>query len=1314
MFKGLIFIRISSLVILLIFINLKCFGKPNYSIKQISIKEGLLQSKVKCILNDHRGNLWIGTQGGLNRFDGYELKGFSYDKEDVNSLPSNDIVFIAEDASLNLWVATSRGLALYDRKNKKFKRIYFQDEPFQAFSCLLMDDGVLFAGKGGILYKFFYKVNILKPLQIKMPGNANIQFEQLVYLNENTILANSRWRGMYLYDIKNKEIRKIDSLNDPDYVNIFVDSQQRIWLTAYGKGVFCYSSNWKLLHHFSTKNSPLTNDIVLDFEEKNGELWVATDGGGINILSLKDFTFSAIKNVPDDINSIPTNSIFCLYNDLQNNMWIGTVMDGLLRIKNTFTYRFQNAPFGNPYGLSNKAVLSLLEDENGKIWIGTDGGGINLFDPATNTFKHYPLTKGDKVSSMVNYSDHELLLSLFSEGLVIFNKQTGSYRPFIIVNPEENRKNSASGFLINISKYAEDEILINGNHIYVYNIRKKTFTKLASKGIEYNSSSPVEIASDSTKTYFITHEELFELDRQTNQFKTLYTPDVLVYIKDACRDKQGRFWIGTTSGIVCIDPTNNTTNKIETTLFDGVNSLVFDEHERLWIGANNMLYTYKSDQNYFTILNGSDGIAHNEYIGQAHLLSREGDIYMGGTTGLCKIDKDIPFNTTLSANVTLMDVMLNGVSVADNITEAIHKIKIPWNFTSLSLKVIVRGKDMFQKNIFRYNIRGLNGNNIETYDHTLSIYSLPVGEYIIFVSSDSNNGGWTEPTELLGITVTPAWWQSAWFILSTLFVLLAVIFFISSSIIKNKRKKQLWEIAKIKQKTYEDKVQFFTNISHELRTPLTLIYAPLERLLKFEKTSESLNLKLESIFRQVKQMKNIVNTLLDIRKIEVGKETLNVKPHQLNNWIHSVANDFKHEFRVHRTQIVYDFDQSIDEVPFDKTKCKTVLSNLLTNALKFSIEDTEVVLSTRKFENKVIVSIKDQGIGLDGVDLNNLFTDFYQGSHNIYGSGIGLSYSKSLIELHGGVIGAKKNEIGQGATFYFELPTQITNVIASHSEAMALNTSDINYQKTEYFDTKPYSIIIVEDQPELRSFIKDSLKENFKHTYIAKDGVEALTIIKQYHPDIIISDVMMNKMNGFDLCLNVKKDIDISHIPIILLTAFNDADNTLRGYKLGANAYLSKPFDIEFLLTIIRNQLRDRANVRSRYENNMLSMIAPEETTISNVDEQFLLKLNNIIAENISNNKLNLKFLTDKMFISRASLSLKVKALTGISTMDYVTQMRIEKATNLLLYSEENITEIAIDLGFSSPRYFSKVFKEKKDMTPTEFRQNKDNKQLDK
>ena len=647
------------------------------------------------------------------------------------------------------------------------------------------------------------------------------------------------------------------------------------------------------------------------------------------------------------------------------------------------------------------------------------------------------------------------------------------------------------------------------------------------------------------------------------------------------------------------------------------------------------------------------------------------------------------------------------------VNEKEKNINIPWNYTSLSIAINLNEKDVFRKALFRYSISGLNNQYIESYNHKLELPSLNPGSYSILVSCNTKSGIWSQPIKIATLHITPPWYKSNWFISSMILLFLTLLSGIVYLIIRKKENKLKWEMKEHEQTVNEEKIRFLVNISHELRTPLTLIYAPLKRLIDRSNDKlkpELIKDQLNSIYKQTRQMKNIINMVLDLNRIKTGEEPLQKLPHTLNEWVRSVSEDFRNEYEEKKINLQYELDDSIEYIWFDEWKCQIILSNLLMNALKFSDQQTEITISTQRMNNFVRISVKDQGIGLQNVDSGRLFSRFYQGEHNKSGSGIGLSYAKILIEMHGGNIGAYNNT-DKGATFYYELPIltdtslpeEMMNDNNSENIPIPLDISAINVSCSNY------SLLIVEDKQELRMFLKDSFKDVFNHIYTAEDGMTALDLIKTRQPDIIVSDVMMPRMDGYELCRHIKEDVEISHIPIILLTAKCDQDSTSTGYKLGADFYLSKPFELDFLLTIIVNLLKSREAIKQKYKERATTIL-PQDSTISNADETFLVKLNNLIYTNLSNPDLDVKFLMGNMAMSRASLYNKVKALTDMGVNDYINKLRIEKASSMLIHTDLSISEISFEVGFTYQRYFSTIFKQIKGVTPSQFKEeNKNN-----
>lgn len=1281
----------------------------HYYFKKISLQDGL-PSTIRCILTEEKGFVWIGTRFGLGRFDGHELKRYSHDANNPNSLPHNYIHKITEDKQHNVWILTDRGLARYRRRSDDFYIPQDKDgQNILVYSSCPTDDGILFGGRNRI-YKYDYNSKSIQLIQ-EFDDSPYFAITALSFWNPETLLCCSRWMGMCLLNLRTGQVSDSPLDCGNALMGMIVDSQKRIWVAPYNNGIRCYTPDGRLLATYTTDNSMLNNNIVLSMAERDNKIWIGTDGGGINILDPETHKIKILEHIPGNHYSLPVNSILSLYNDSNNNMWAGTIRSGLINIREVSMKTYTEVQPGNNEGLSDNTVLSIFEDkEQGRIWIGTDGGGLNSLDPETKKFRHYSSTRQDKVASVAGFTPNELLLSIFSRGLFIFDKNTGIKRPLPISDEEINKQLYFSGKTVNLYQSNPQSVLLLTNHIYRYDIASKQFRAVREEeGVEITGTVH-PITHDDRFTYINDIHRLYALDQQTNQLNTLLALPQNMIINSASVDEEGIFWMGGNYGLIAFNPQTQEYKHIETNLFGEVNSVVCDRKGKVWIGTEGMLFARLIKEGKFILFGESDGAILNEYLYKPRLVSTAGDVYMGGINGLLCIDHDLSIRTSESPQLQLTGIRINGEPATNELKENPTRITVPWNNTRIAIRVMSREQDIFRKKRYRYHIAGLDEQNVDSYDPELVLRLLPPGTYHILASCSTQNGGWTPLQQMLTLTVTPPWYKSLWFILLCVLLVSGSIIACFIFTLRRKENKLKWAMKEHEQQVYEEKVRFLINISHELRTPLTLIHAPLSRILKTLGRTDTNYLPLKSIYRQSQRMKDLLNMVLDVRKMEVGESKLQLHPHVLNDWIREVSQDFVSEGETRDIHFIYRLDEQTGRISFDKDKCEIILSNLLINALKHSPEHSEVTIGSQLYpeESKVRISVTDQGCGLAQVDTQKLFTRFYQGNNEQSGSGIGLSYSKILAELHGGSIGATDNIHTKGATFFFELPInqKDTEIIcqpkAYLNELIASPTDKAGSTEKEVYDISKYSVLAVDDNTDLLEFLQEALSGSFKKVYTATNGTEAMNILTEHQPDIVVSDVMMPGMNGYELCKKIKENVEISHIPVILLTARDDRQSQLDGYKNGADAYLTKPFEVDVLLELMRNRLRHREDTKIRYLN--VGFISPEESTFSQADEKFLLKINKIITGNLDNTELDVKFICKEIGMSRASLYNKLKAITTMGANDYINKFRMEKAILLISTTDLTITEIAEKVGFSTSRYFSTAFKQYTGETPTSYK----------
>lgn len=1295
-------IRILSLLLLFILLHSISEAKQ-YFFQQIPSQNGL-SSMVRCMeVSQEKGYVWIGTRSGIGRFDGYEQRRYL----------RGNVTHILEDEEHTIWVITEKGVFRYNEIEDNFILVRDKDNnPVIASSLCLWEDGVIFGGRGR-LYKYNYEDHIINLFHTLKP-NGKYHISNLYQWDSHTLLATNRWAKALFIDIATGNTRPVP-FNSEQIISLLIDRKGNVWVAHYNQGVSCYGRNGKQLQTYHTQNSPLKTNVVLSLEEHNGQIWMGTDGGGIHILNPQTGKISTLRYIPGDRYSLPANSILCLYNDKSNNMWAGSVRNGLINIKEVGMKTYQDVLPGQNYGLSEKTILSIYQDNDNQIWIGTDGGGINLFDPATGKFHHILSTWEEKVASITGMDKNHLLVSLFSQGLFVFHKETHRYQPLVIINDSINDILCHRGKTVNVYQNTPETILMLSETPYKYHIGKKQFIPITKgKGITDIVGTLLPINSTGEDYYLHDLEHIYKINSSLNELELIFTCQTDTVFNSVSLDENGLLWIGSNYGLSYYNPVTKQYTLVPNTLINEISSLICDRQGRVWIGTEEKLFAYLIKEKKFILFGEPDGVVQNEYLEKPRLLSSSGDIYMGGVNGLLHINRHLPDEPALLPTLQLADILVGGERVYDRISND-HQLSVNEKSKPIIIKIITRNKDIFRKPMYRYTITGLNGQNIYSYLPEINLSSLPTGSYHIKAACSTRNGDWTADYDILTLIVLPPWYKSGWFILScTLFIFVSVIL-IFILLLRNKETKLKWAMKEHEQQVYEEKVRFLINISHELRTPLTLIHAPLKQLMD-KLTADNENYPLiQSICKQSERMKNILNTVLNVRKMEVGQSTLHVQSIQLDEWAEQLISDFKPEASVRGITLVYQPEPEIQTLCFDKEKCTTILTNLLINALKYTPDESTISISTRLSEDKrVRISISDQGPGLKDVDTNNLFVRFYQGNNSRPGTGIGLSYSKILVEQHGGNIGAydNKNFGSPGATFWFELPlnTEPGNITLHPQEylntllAPTQETESIPKQQEENKTAPNHTLLVVDDNKDLTDYLATALKDRFKTIWVAADGEEALRLCRKKRPHIVVSDIQMPRMNGYELCKQIKEDLEISHIPVILLTARNDEESQLYGYKNGADAYVTKPFEVSMLYAIICSQLHNRERMRTRYTD-IGPLPPPEEGTFSSADEEFLNRLNQIITEHLDNEQLGIPFICDKIGISRASLYNKLKALTDMGANDYITQIRMERAIWLILHTELSVNDIADKTGFSTARYFSTVFKQHTGCSPTQYRE---------
>ena len=1272
------------------------FAKEQYIFTQVSHKEGFT-STVNCIYKETDGNVWIGSPAGLYTFNGYSLKHHS-----DSLLAGRKIYRIEEDSHGNLWVLTDNWPLLRKKDEPAFASLKLSSEK-RTFNSICMDEEGVWLGSTGRLYRYDYATGKMDAFTAG-DNSTPFGYKDIIRLDSGKLLCSSL-DGIIMIDPATGEVSESSLGSSKEVSAAMIDSKGNIWLALYNNGIEVYDQQENLIYSYNTSNSALNNNVVLCFTERDGRIWAGTNGGGINIIDPEEGRITALSHVSGNPASFPAQSIKSIYTDTYGNIWAGSMRDGLIQVSSSEMKTYSESHFGTKAGMSNTTVLCLHQDPESRfIWIGTDGDGINRFDPQTNEFTHYRSTANSKVVSITDFSKDELALSIYSEGILIFNKITGQTRPLTIKDDD----------LIYKLRYTSRSIYLNSEPDGKILVLCKTIKRLDP---QTGSSQQVDIGGNplnndihtigKTPTGIWAHDSkrIFFLKYGATATETSGTLEESI-IRSGYIGEKGLIWLATDNGLYNFDPATGKFSQISTSLFTNATSVICDRNSRIWVGTDLDVFAYLTESESFAMFGESDGAQPNEYLSKPRLLSREGDVYMGGVYGLLRIDKDYTIEKLEIPRLGLNEILVDGEVLSEPDRGLYH---VPHHSNSMTINVSTQEKDIFRNKMYRFSFSN-GGPTFEKAAPTVNIRQLPPpGRYVISVSCTKRNGNWTQPVEIATIRIQRPWYLSGWFIGGTLFLILAITGTVLLLIAYRKANMLQLALKEQEQRVYEEKVQMLINVSHELRTPLTLIMAPLKRILNDKEASDKYSETLGRIYRQSRRMKDMLNMVLDLRKMEVGKNSLKIESVDFNKWLESSIEDIIAEEHAEGINIVLDTDPAITRAEIDVRKCDTVLMNILINAIKHSATGDIITIRTRlTAADTVIVSVSDQGPGLGDADMSELFTRFYQSSQEQYGSGIGLSYSKILIELMGGSIGAEDNE-DKGATFWWEIPViaefGVTPVKAYLNELLGYDPGEeITVPETRSIDTSGMTLMLVDDNADLLDFLKESLHSEFREIILASSGNRAMKMLESGNvPDLIVSDVNMTDGDGYKLCKDVKDNEKFSHIPVVLLSAHRQDESQNESYKIGAEAFLPKPFEIDTLLELVRNILGRKAEIKKKYLKSDIEGLA----SYSSKEEGFILQLNRVIAEHMSDPELDQLVLCRELGMSRAALYNKMKAITGAGAKEYITKIRLEKAKTMIETTGLSIVEISEMTGFTSQSYFSTAFKAYTGMTPSQYKKQK-------
>lgn len=1302
-------------------LNFEIFSTENSS------SSPLANNNINSIIEDNSGNIWIGTDHGISILDGksYQITNFEYTAAATHNC--GDIYYINSMLAAkngNIWIGTNNGCFYKNMRNDSIHYLLIDaakcSAPLNGITALTEDHSgnIWMSSKNGFIIKYD---PVFKSIQkFKIPDKSNELANSVTRLfidNDNELWVGNLY-GLYLFhpgkDMWDNQFSETIS-KTADLKRIGAISQNMdglIWIAADGGGAYIIDKDQWIIRNIKsqpTDNRQLSsNGLSFVHCDKEGIVWFGSTKKGIDYYKKNINKFRIYKSFAGDNNSLSNSDINAIIEDPKGNIWIGTDGGGLNYLDRKTHKITQPGVKNSPYNtLSSNIIVSLYADHAQKIWIGTYFGGLNKYDPLTGKFTVYKYISGDTTSvsddriyGIGEDSLNNLWVGTLGRGLNRLNPATGKFERI-------NRGNSSLCFDFITSIYRDKQNVLwisTTNGLSVFDNAAQAFrcyTFIPGNPNSISDNNVINCFEDSRGLFWIcTKNGLNLLDRNTHKFRQFKTSDGLPSnsIHAIVEDKNGNLWISSKNGISKLV-------LINVTSFHDLNFTV-------------------------TNYNITDGLQGKEFNQSASLCTTDGEIFFGGPDGLNAFYPDEIKEDTTDTKMIFSDFRIfnksvpygqkhNNRYILDNPIFNTDKIALKYHENSFTIGFHSLTYFFPENNNYAYKLEGFdndwvtcNGkNNSATYTN------LSNGTYTFRVKEIKNKSFGNEIA--LKIVVLPPFWKSwiAYFIYAILILLVFIL--LRHLILVRERMNTRVEHERLEALHLHEidslKIKLFTNISHEFRTPLTLIMSPVEKLLsQFKEQPEEKYLKL--IDQNAKRLLQMVNQLLDFRKLEVQGFSYNPSYGDIVAFLSDTVSSFSNLGEKKHIELVFKTKIKTLNTSFDKDKLEKIMFNLLSNAFKFTPGYGKVTVSLdlepsvknkeSNADNNLVIRTEDTGIGIPADKTEKIFTRFFQvdSSGQVEkGTGIGLSLVAEFVKLHNGEIFVS-SEVNKGSCFTVVLPVSNEGCI---TEPVTETDGMISYFKVdipEQLHLPPTSqrpvVLIAEDNDDLRFYLKDNLLQSYE-IHEASNGEEGLRITQKLAPDLIISDIMMPVMDGIEFCRRVKSDRTICHIPFILLTAKSTEPQQLEGINTGADDYVTKPFNFQILEAKIANFINLRKNARQLFKNKL--RIEPHEITITSLDEQFMKKALELVEKNMGVTDYSVETMSRDLGMSRTLLYKKILALTGKPPLEFVRSLRLKRAAILLSKSQLNVSEIAFQVGFNDPKYFSKHFKNEFGVLPSKY-----------
>ncbi len=1324
----------------------------DFSFRHINMRDGLSNEQVNDVYKDDAGFMWFSTAWGLNRYDGYNMKVFVNNPNDEHSIASNYVEWVQGLKDGKLLVKTPIALQIYDSYTEKFT---VADELHDAFGV---------EGRFDVVFVDDYKriwVAVAQKIYTYTPESQALSTidlsEKLQQKNGRIIAISQDKTGMLFicYDgtLLHYEGGKTIITQTPIGTGrhwIYVDSENNYWFwSTSGLGVWHYNTNRREWFHCDSSKDALYQ--IPDYhvrcisEDAQKRIWVATDHGGLSIIDQKLRNCRTLRNDKYESRSIQSNSITVSYCDRDGIMWLGYYNNGIsLYDESLFKFQHEKLPAHDGDTDGQNDINTFEEDRYGNIWMGTNGNGLVRIDRKTGKCQWFRHSDSDP-----NSIPSDIIVKLFasSDGSLWVGTYLGGlsrYDGTKFINYLERKDVPAAMACQDVWDINEDEegnlwVGSLGSGLSSYNLKTH-------KSEEYKAENNM-INLNYVSSFCLTHDGQVvvgtafgvsvinpKLHTSTplggDKNEALWHENInMVY-----EDTRGLIWLGTRSGVNVVDIKANrnwTLNISSGMVSEVISGIVEDNNKNMWIttsgGVSNIIVSRnpRNEDYAFNIFNYTeqDGLQSTSFNVKSIKKTSYGEILMGGTLGYNRfMPENIKYNRVVPQTQFVgLKVFDNPVEVGQKYGEKIildraiqysDEVKIDYTQNMFTIDFSAFSFILPEKNQFSYCLKGFSDKWITTNQPSVTYTNLAPGRYTFSVKASNCDGYWSDEVSSISIVILPPWWKTPVAYFFYFAILIGIILALRWQIREEERVRQrLNQVSDEVQKNKEVdelKLKFFTNISHELRTPLSLVITPVESLLD-EVKGQDIEPKLRLIHRNAQKLLDIVNQLLDFRNSFSGQSKPTLYDGDLVNFVRATAETFS-GFAERKINFTIKPIVPVILTKFDRDKTSRIVSNLLSNAFKYTNEGGSVELSIDRKDNWAIIKVADTGIGIADEYKDKVFERFYQvpreEGQEKGGSGIGLNLVAELVEVLEGKIEIKDNE-GGGTVFIVSLPIlagddrnpeaddqkQVNNQDASKETG-----DDSDGADAEAVDEKK-TILIVDDNQDFRQLLIDTFETEY-YIIQARDGQEAFELAVENIPDLILSDVMMPLVDGLELCRRIKKDIRTSHIPFILLTAKDTDESKIEGLQVGADDYISKPFNAQILKLKVSNLVEKRLEGQKKFA----SQIDPEPSRIdiTPLDEKLIQKAIKYVEDNITKD-ISVEDMAKEMGMSRVHLYKKLSALTGRSPVEFIRLIRLKRAAQMLRDKQQNIGNIAYAVGFSSPRIFTQKFKDEFGILPSEY-----------